>query len=77
MAGPLATLLLYTALMVTLPLGAFFGAQWALAELWHASATACSVGATVASVLCVHLVLGLFVYEAYHEAVPAQDDKSD
>lgn len=71
MAGPLTTLLAYTALMATLPLAGFFGARWALAEVWQASATACSVGATVVSVLCVHIVLALFVYEAYHEAPPS------
>lgn len=76
MAGPLTTLLAYTALMATLPLAGFFGARWALAEVWHASATACSVGATVVSVLCVHIVLALFVYEAYHEAPPSAPDTS-
>lgn len=61
------TLLFYTVLMVTLPITAFFLAQWAMGHWFDMSVTGSSIGATVVSVLCVHVILALFVYEAYHE----------
>lgn len=65
--SPLGTLLFYTGLMVTVPLAVFFAAQWLIGAFFDATVMTSSIGATVVSVLCVHLVLGLFVYEAYCE----------
>lgn len=65
--SPLKTLLFYTVLMVTVPISAFFVAQWTMGHWFDMSVTGSSIGATIISVLCVHVILALFVYEAYHE----------
>ncbi|XP_076847134.1 vacuolar ATPase assembly integral membrane protein vma21 [Brachyhypopomus gauderio] len=64
----LKTLLFYTVLMITLPIGLYFASKTYLfeASLGYSSNDSYFYGAIVA-VVAVHVVLALFVYAAWNE----------
>lgn len=60
-------LLFYSILMFTLPFGAFFGTQHLLREHTDYSSQTITTLSVISSVVMVYIVIGLYVYHAYHE----------
>ncbi|XP_076320299.1 vacuolar ATPase assembly integral membrane protein VMA21-like [Tachypleus tridentatus] len=65
--SPLKALLFYSILMITLPVAAFFCTQALIFQLFGIPPGEGYLYATAVSVIVIHVILGLFVYEAFTE----------
>uniref|UniRef100_A0A3B5LM50 Uncharacterized protein n=1 Tax=Xiphophorus couchianus TaxID=32473 RepID=A0A3B5LM50_9TELE len=78
LVSALKTLLFFTILMVTLPIGLYFATK---AYIFEGSMKMTSSDsyfyAAIVAVLAVHVVLALFVYVAWNEGTPKSKGKHD
>lgn len=63
----LLLLLFYSTLMFTLPFGAFFGTKYCLKDHFHVVGFENTVGAVLAAVITVNLIIVMYAYQAFHE----------
>ncbi|XP_042274805.1 vacuolar ATPase assembly integral membrane protein vma21 [Thunnus albacares] len=78
MVSALKTLLFFTILMVTLPIGLYFASKAYIFEgSMKMSSSDSYFYAAIVAVLTVHVVLALFVYVAWNEGTPKGKGKHD
>ncbi|XP_031175223.1 vacuolar ATPase assembly integral membrane protein vma21 [Sander lucioperca] len=78
LVSALKTLLFFTILMVTLPIGLYFATKAYLFEgSMKMSSSDSYFYAAIVAVLAVHVVLALFVYVAWNEGTPKGKGKDD
>ncbi|KAF7229581.1 vacuolar ATPase assembly integral membrane protein vma21 [Nothobranchius furzeri] len=78
LVSALKTLLFFTVLMVTLPIGLYFTSKAYIFEgSMEMSSSDSYFYAAIVAVLAVHVVLALFVYVAWNEGVPKSKGKHD
>uniref|UniRef100_A0A1A8LM43 VMA21 vacuolar H+-ATPase homolog n=2 Tax=Nothobranchius TaxID=28779 RepID=A0A1A8LM43_9TELE len=78
LVSALKTLLFFTVLMVTLPIGLYFTSKAYIFEgSMKMSSSDSYFYAAIVAVLAVHVVLALFVYVAWNEGVPKSKGKHD
>lgn len=78
MVSALKTLLFFTILMVTLPIGLYFASKAYIFEgSMKMSSSDSYFYAAIVAVLAVHVVLALFVYVAWNEGTPKEKGKHD
>ncbi|XP_039669778.1 vacuolar ATPase assembly integral membrane protein vma21 [Perca fluviatilis] len=78
LVSALKTLLFFTILMVTLPIGLYFATKAFLFEgSMKMSSSDSYFYAAIVAVLAVHVVLALFVYVAWNEGTPKGKGKDD
>ncbi|XP_077387952.1 vacuolar ATPase assembly integral membrane protein vma21 [Festucalex cinctus] len=78
LVSALRTLLFFTILMVTLPIGLYFASKAYIFEgSMKMSSTDSYFYAAIVAVLAVHVVLALFVYVAWNEGTPKGKSKHD
>lgn len=65
----LRTMLVYSIMMVTLPISLYFATRHALETFLGWKVTDSYLYATGVAVVTVHIILGMFVYQAYKEPV--------
>uniref|UniRef100_A0A8D3BJY9 Vacuolar ATPase assembly integral membrane protein VMA21 n=1 Tax=Scophthalmus maximus TaxID=52904 RepID=A0A8D3BJY9_SCOMX len=74
MVSALKTLLFFTIMMVTLPIGLYFASK---AYIFEGKCSDSYFYAAIVAVLAVHVVLALFVYVAWNEGTPKGKGKHD
>uniref|UniRef100_A0A3B3WED9 Uncharacterized protein n=1 Tax=Poecilia mexicana TaxID=48701 RepID=A0A3B3WED9_9TELE len=78
LVSALKTLLFFTILMVTLPIGLYFATKAYIFEgSMKMSSSDSYFYAAIVAVLAVHVVLALFVYVAWNEGTPKSKGKHD
>uniref|UniRef100_A0A3Q3F3K3 Vacuolar ATPase assembly factor VMA21 n=1 Tax=Labrus bergylta TaxID=56723 RepID=A0A3Q3F3K3_9LABR len=79
LVSALKTLLFFTILMVTLPIGLYFASKAYIfeGELCDMSSSDSYFYAAIVAVLAVHVVLALFVYVAWNEGTPKEKGKHE
>ncbi|XP_062332294.1 vacuolar ATPase assembly integral membrane protein VMA21-like [Osmerus eperlanus] len=78
LASALKTLLFFTVLMVTVPIGLYFASKAYIFEgTMKMSNSDSYFYAAIVAVLAVHVVLALFVYVAWNEGPPKSKGKHD
>ncbi|CAJ1058104.1 vacuolar ATPase assembly integral membrane protein vma21 [Xyrichtys novacula] len=78
LVSALKTLLFFTILMVTLPIGLYFASKAYIFEgSMKMSSSDSYFYAAIVAVLAVHVVLALFVYVAWNEGTPKGKGKHD
>jgi len=78
MVSALKTLLFFTIMMVTLPIGLYFASKAYIFEgSMKMSSSDSYFYAAIVAVLTVHVVLALFVYVAWNEGTPKGKGKHD
>uniref|UniRef100_A0A3B4AFG7 Uncharacterized protein n=1 Tax=Periophthalmus magnuspinnatus TaxID=409849 RepID=A0A3B4AFG7_9GOBI len=78
LVSALKTLLFFTILMVTLPIGLYFASKAFIFEgSLKMSSSDSYFYAAIVAVLAVHVVLALFVYVAWNEGTPKGKGKHD
>uniref|UniRef100_A0A3Q3WRJ6 Uncharacterized protein n=1 Tax=Mola mola TaxID=94237 RepID=A0A3Q3WRJ6_MOLML len=78
LVSALKTLLFFTVLMVTLPIGLYFASKAYIFEgSMKMSSSDSYFYAAIVAVLAVHVVLALFVYVAWNEGAPKGKGKDD
>lgn len=78
LVSALKTLLFFTILMVTVPIGLYFASKAYIFEgTMKMSNTDSYFYAAIVAVLAVHVVLALFVYVAWNEGPPKDKGKHD
>ncbi|XP_068181709.1 vacuolar ATPase assembly integral membrane protein vma21 [Antennarius striatus] len=78
LVSALKTLLFFTVLMVTLPIGLYFTSKAYIFESsMKMSSSDSYFYAAIVAVLAVHVVLALFVYVAWNEGTPQVKGKHD
>ncbi|XP_077433838.1 vacuolar ATPase assembly integral membrane protein vma21 [Vanacampus margaritifer] len=78
LVSALKTLLFFTILMVTLPIGLYFASKAYIFEgSMKMSSTDSYFYAAIVAVLAVHVVLAMFVYVAWNEGTPTGKPKDD
>ncbi|XP_035525735.1 vacuolar ATPase assembly integral membrane protein vma21, partial [Morone saxatilis] len=78
LVSALKTLLFFTILMVTLPIGLYFATKAYVFEgSMKMSSSDSYFYAAIVAVLAVHVVLALFVYVAWNEGTPKGKGKDD
>lgn len=78
LVAALKTLLFFTILMVTLPIGLYFASKAYIFEgSMKMSSSDSYFYAAIVAVLAVHVVLALFVYVAWNEGTPKGKGKHD
>uniref|UniRef100_A0A1A7X6L5 VMA21 vacuolar H+-ATPase homolog n=1 Tax=Iconisemion striatum TaxID=60296 RepID=A0A1A7X6L5_9TELE len=78
LVSALKTLLFFTILMVTLPIGLYFTSKAYIFEgSMKMSSSDSYFYAAIVAVLAVHVVLALFVYVAWNEGAPKSKGKHD
>lgn len=78
LVSALKTLLFFTILMVTLPIGLYFASKAYIFEgSMKMSSSDSYFYAAIVAVLAVHVVLALFVYVAWNEGTPKGKGKDD
>uniref|UniRef100_A0A1X7VFH9 Cytochrome c oxidase assembly factor 3 mitochondrial coiled-coil domain-containing protein n=1 Tax=Amphimedon queenslandica TaxID=400682 RepID=A0A1X7VFH9_AMPQE len=69
---PFFNLLIYSLMMIVLPIGGFFSSKYFIFEVLLGYSDG-SVGAAIVAVILVHIVIGLYVYAAWKEG-PTKTD---
>lgn len=65
-------------MMVTLPIMTFFVSQYVAEHYFHVPTSNSYIYSTACSVIVIHIILGLFVYEAYKDnKVSTAPEKED
>nr|XP_020470276.1 vacuolar ATPase assembly integral membrane protein VMA21 [Monopterus albus] len=78
LVSALKTLLFFTIMMVTLPIGLYFASKAYIFEgSMQMSSSDSYFYAAIVAVLAVHVVLALFVYVAWNEGMPKGKGKED
>ncbi|XP_060903696.1 vacuolar ATPase assembly integral membrane protein vma21 [Labrus mixtus] len=78
LVSALKTLLFFTILMVTLPIGLYFASKAYIFEgSMKMSSSDSYFYAAIVAVLAVHVVLALFVYVAWNEGTPKEKGKHE
>ncbi|MED6248416.1 vacuolar ATPase assembly integral membrane protein vma21 [Girardinichthys multiradiatus] len=78
LVSAMKTLLFFTILMVTLPIGLYFSSKAYIFEgSMKMSSSDSYFYAAIVAVLAVHVVLALFVYVAWNEGTPKSKGKHD
>ncbi|XP_076265394.1 uncharacterized protein LOC143199451 [Rhynchophorus ferrugineus] len=66
-ARAFALLLFFSFLMFSIPFAVYFGTKYALSAYFHINGYENMVWSVVATVISVNIIIGLYVYIAYHE----------
>lgn len=73
----LSTLILYSLLMITVPIGTFFGSRRVLTEFIGVAESQSYIYAVAFTVIAIHIILGALLYEAYTEEVSLSAQQTD